>query len=118
MVIRALYAVALLLLSGCVSYSEMQDRAPALEFESSKAPNVYAGCVTPKLMEIWPGWVTLIPDGQNTVVTVASADSGTITATLTIEPTATGSHVLLREMPHINIGSAFERGQDAVQSCQ
>lgn|GEM_PF-5262215 len=117
-VIRALLFSALVLLSGCVSYSEMQSRVPALEFDSAKAPDVYAGCVAPKLMEIWPGLVTIIPDGQSTVVTVASPGGDAITATLTIEPIATGSHVLLREMPHINVGSAFKRAQTAVHSCK
>jgi hypothetical protein len=90
-VLRALLFSALVLLSGCVSYSEMQSRVPALEFDSAKAPDVYAGCVAPKLMEIWPGLVTIIPDGQSPVVTVTSPGGGAITATLTIEPIATGS---------------------------
>ena len=95
----------------------MQERPPALDIQSAKAPEVYAGCVAPKLMEIWPGMISVIPDGEKTVVTVAST-GGAVTATLTITPAGAGSHVTWREMPHINLGSAFERGQAAVQECK
>lgn len=108
--------IVVMLLSGCVSYSEMQAKAPVLELDSAKSPDTYAGCVAPKFMEIWPGMVSVIPDGENTVVAVAAA-GGTMTATVTIAPTAPGSHVTLREMSHINLGSVYERARVATKSC-
>jgi hypothetical protein len=117
---RSLF-LAVFLLSGCVSYTQMQERPPALEFQSTKTPGAYAACVSPKFMDIWPGQVALIPDGDKTVVTVAGpsgAPGAGMTATLTITSETSGSHVVLREMPHINIGSGFKRAQDAAQSCK
>jgi hypothetical protein len=108
--------IAFFFLSGCASYSEIQEKAPTLELISSKLPAVYASCISPKFMEIWPGMVSVIPDGKNTVVTVAGG--GAVTAILTIAPTASGSNVTLREMSHINLGNAFERGQTAVENCR
>lgn len=110
--------IASILLSGCASYSEIQDKTPTLELSSAKAPDVFAGCIAPKFMEIWPGMVFVIPDGVSTVVAVAGASTGFMAATLTISPTSTGSHVSLREMSHINLGNTYKRGRDAAQACK
>ena len=114
---RGLFCV-LFLLSGCVSYGEMKERSPSVVFQTEKAPDAYTACVSPKFMEIWPGMVSVIPDGERTVITVANAAGGTVTATVTITPENNGSHVALREMPHINLGNAYRRAQAAVESCR
>lgn len=111
--IRTAAVLATLLLAGCTSYSELQAMGPSLDLVTSKSPEAYAGCLAPKFMEIWPGNVSIIPDGENTVIS-AAGNGQTMFATVTIEPSG---RVTLREMPHVNIGSAFERAQEATRSC-
>lgn len=111
--ILTLAAVALL--AGCAGYSELQASEPALDLITAKSPADYTGCLAPKFMEIWPGQVTVIPDGGNTVVAVAMGSSTSMTATVTVEPTG---RVTLREMAHFDIGSAFKRAREAVRACQ
>lgn len=105
---------AVLLLSSCATYNEIQSSAPVLDLDTDKAPAEYTSCLAPKLMEIWPGEVSVIPDGQNTVISVAVPNGHSMMATVTVEPEG---RVSLREMSHIDLGSAFKRAREATRSC-
>lgn len=113
--IRTAIIAAALLLPGCATYSEMQATAPVLELTTDKTPDAYAGCVAPKFMDIWGGMVSVIPDGESTVVTVG--DGGAMFATLTATPNGSGTHAVMREMGGPRIGTTFDRARVAAQSC-
>lgn len=115
--IRYAIAIAALLLSGCASYSEMQEKTPALQLTTAKTPAAYASCLSPKVMDIWPGMVSVIPDGDGTVVAITSEQGGLMVATFTIIPVDTGSRVDIREMPHTSNAGTYLRAQDAARSC-
>lgn len=111
--IRVAVAAAIALLAGCASYSEIQAREPSVDLVTTKAPTVYAGCLAPKFMEIWPGLVSVIPDGENTVISVGASGQA-MTATVTIEPSG---RITMRETAHVELGTVFQRARDATRSC-
>lgn len=104
-----------ILLSGCTSYSSLQKKDPFMQLNSTKLPSLYVGCIAPKLMDIWEGSVSIIPDNQKTIV--VSKVLQTITTTLTISPSANGSHIELREISRLGVGKPYERSRAVIQSC-
>lgn len=111
--IRAILA-AVVLLSGCASYSEMQATEPLLELTTSKTPDAYAGCVMPKARELWRSMVTIAPDGQSQVISVAT--NASTLSTTTIAPRDDGSKVTFRAVSSMGVWG--DEWPDDLRSCQ
>ncbi|MCD7096923.1 hypothetical protein [Stenotrophomonas sp. MMGLT7] len=81
--------VVLLLLSGCTSYGELQSQPAKATLHSARPPAEFAGCVMPKIRELWPV-VEALPDGNATVYVYPIERSTTIGATIRVAPAADG----------------------------
>lgn len=106
--------IAVVLLTGCASYSEMQARAPTLEWTTEKTPGEFVSCAAPKLMTYWET-TKVIPDGETKVISVPLRGGGML-MTITVTPVGDGSRVAYRQMNR-PIAGEYTAAIEAVRSC-
>lgn len=103
----------LILLVACTGprYAELQDRPPAVSWVTAKTPAQYAGCLAPKLVDLY-NTTRVIPDGdaQVVAVTFATGYSG-IVFTVTAHP---DGRVEVREMSR---PASYTKERALAQSC-
>lgn len=92
---RLLAVAAVLATAGCASYAERQAQPPWHIVDSDRPPAEFVACVAPLLRDPWPG-MTVAPDGGSTVLALPIPNHGTVLATVTVEPTPSGSRASLR----------------------
>lgn len=114
MMIRAVVIAAALTLAGCASYSEMQASEPRLILETDKSPDEYAGCLMPKARDLWRDMVSIGPDGNARVISVAT-NAGTLSTT-TIVPRPAGAGVIFRAVSGMGVWG--DEWPAALRACQ
>jgi hypothetical protein len=85
-----------LLLSGCVTYSEMQQRPAQHEADSSKSPQAYVDCALPGFVDLQADTHAMKDGTAMVIVGPISTRGGDIGMTVTATPRENGSHVALR----------------------
>jgi hypothetical protein len=94
--IRAFCIAIFMLLGGCATYSEMQQKAPAHESDSSKTSQAFVDCVLPKLVDKQADAHSM-KDGDSVVVVLPIGNrGGDLAATVTATPSPEGSHIAVR----------------------
>jgi hypothetical protein len=103
---------ALALLGGCATYADRQSETPGFVWQSALTPDEFVGCAYPKLFDQISLFnrLSLVPDGNTRVVTMADAFGTTIFTSITATPTRSGSTISIR-----GIGAAT--GWNNVKAC-
>lgn len=112
---RHVTALAALLLAGCVSYGEMQERMPMFALDSERPVDEVLGCIAPQWAEFTSP--NIVPDGQGKVMSALGRGPEQILMQVSIWPAASGSRIEYRQAGGISTG-AFRRAQEAVRACQ
>ena len=104
-------------LSGCTgTYSGVKVKTPALEFDTEKTPSILSSCIAPKVLEIWKSGVSVLPDGENTLIVI---NTGITNQIITIAPTANGSHAIVRQAYAVPpTDGQYKRSNKAIESCK
>lgn len=112
--ILPLAAVAALF--GCVmhsTYSSIQERDPAIAFQTEKSVDEYLSCLHPRMVDIWPS-TSLVNDGDAKVLTAAEPQ---MLAAVTIRPSGSGAAVEYRQINDMTVAN-FGRAREAVNACR
>ena len=111
----AIAVLAALLLSGCTTYSEMATRPVSYSATTSKAPQVYADCLLPKLMDTNAA-SHIVPrgDGLDIVVPVGGGTPQAVMMTFDVTPSGGATIVQMRHMASL---SEFPKQWKQAQSC-
>lgn len=113
---KTILTLAAMLLSGCVmhsTYSSIQQRAPAIAFQTDKSAVEYLACLHPRLIDIWPS-TSLVNDGDAKVLTSAEPQ---MLATATIRPDGDGAAVEYRQANDMTVAN-YGRAREAVNACR
>jgi len=111
----AIAALATLLLSGCATYSEMATRPVSYSATTPKAPQAYADCLLPKLMDTNAA-SHIVPrgDGLDIVVPVGGGTPQAVMMTFDVTPSGGATIVQMRHMASL---SEFPKQWKQAQSC-
>lgn len=107
--------IAIFMLSGCATYSDLRAGPAAYSASSTKAPKTVADCTLVKWSDINAA-SHIVHDGDATVV-AAPVGGGTpnlMQAVLIVTPNGSGSHVEMKHMPSLG---TFASQWRAAESC-
>lgn len=93
---RMIAVLAMLVLAGCSTYSDMQQKPPAYAADSSKAPQTYADCALPKLVNIEADVHAIPSSGGIDIVVPVGNPGADLSAMVSVRPAGGGSHVAVR----------------------
>lgn len=109
-------AVALVVaLSGCATYSELQQRPADYTAETTKAPQDYAQCLLPKLLDTNAA-SHIIADGDARVIVVPVGGGSPDAIMMTFNATPQGGATRV-EMKHMSSLGGFANQWAQAQSC-
>lgn len=112
--VALLFAVAML--GGCASYSEVKQIAPDYQGNTTKHVQVVADCILLQMVDQQAD-VHAVKDGDSIVIVAPVQDRGSsIAATVTVSPTAQGTHVAARSPLPFHAVSA-RRAWSSAQRC-
>ena len=104
-----------LVLAGCATYSELQQRPAAYAAETEKSPDDYAMCLLPKLLDTNAASHVIVDgDARTIVVPVGGGAPETVMMTFNVTPRGGVTHV---EMRHMSSLSTFSKQWAQAQSC-
>lgn len=108
-------SIAVIVISGCATYSEMKERPVAYTTSTEKAPDVYAECLLPRVMDASAA-SHVVKDGRNLtlVVPVGGGSPDAVMMAFTVTPNGNGSVV---EMRHMTSLSNFNKQWAQALSC-
>ncbi|QNK01686.1 hypothetical protein [Dyella telluris] len=110
------FAVIGSLLTGCVSYGEIQQRKPLFTAHTDKSPQTYLECVQPKWMEE-NTFAHIVPNGDDRTLVMPNPGTGAqgqVLSTLSATKSATGTEVAMRTLPSI---SSFSKRRGEAEAC-
>lgn len=110
-----LVAALALVLSGCVSYSQMQAKPPMITATSAKSPDEVVGCIAPRWADL--AQVSVFPDGDAQIVNATGAGPGQVLYQISVRPQGEGSHIEYRQMTN-RTGAGYGIAQSAVEACR
>lgn len=108
-------AAAVVGLTGCATYSEMQARPAEYVANTTKSPEAFATCVLPKMVETNAA-AHVIADGtaRTVIVPIGGGTPKAVMVTVMAVPRGHATHV---EMRHMRSLSDFQSQWQQVQSC-
>lgn len=93
---RIMLAIIAMMLSGCATYSEMQQKSPDMTLRTAKSPQSFVDCALPRMVDMQAD-AHAIPDQGNVVIVAPIGNrGGDLAATVTASPTDSGSAVYIR----------------------
>jgi hypothetical protein len=112
-----LFALAVVGLAGCATYSELQQKAPLFQGHSGKTPAQFAECVLPKWVDLNAS-SHIVSDGDSRTIVMPGQGpfANNTVASLTAVPAGGGSDISYRTP----VGSSFpgpKKQWAAAQAC-
>jgi hypothetical protein len=95
---HSMLLTAVIVLAGCVSYSELQLRAPLIEYETSTATSDVQNCITTLMLDRYTVTLIPLPVGQQ-IIGSASTDGPIVT--IDVVPFESGTRVIYRQVNNI-----------------
>ena len=93
---RMLVALVVVGLSGCATYSEMQQKTPYSTNQTAKGPQAFADCALPRLVDVQAD-AHVMKDGDASVLVLPIGNrGGDLAGTITATPSGQGSEVAIR----------------------
>jgi hypothetical protein len=81
--------------AGCATTGDVIQRAPAVQFASTKPPAQVSSCIAPAILHDW-GQSKIAPSDNGTMIVVSGSAWGNPVAIIEVRPASTGSHLTIR----------------------
>ena len=101
-----LLAIVSLLLTGCATVYDLDNRMPDARYVSAKSAPVLTQCIHGGMRAL--GTATVEQGAESTWITLTT-QTGNPAARVTIRPTQTGSVVMIRQTINYSLGRVIER---------
>jgi len=110
---KYLMLLAMLGVSGCATYSQVQKMQPIHEADTTQTPQQFTDCALPKMVEFQAD-AHAMKDGDSMVIITPVGNRGAdIAGTVTATPANGGSHIVMRSA----LGGKAEKPWAALQAC-